>query len=261
MPTTYTHQRFAHDCAKTLTGPALAAAEARPGLYITGAHGPDILFYYRAPLPNSVSLYGSRLHHACARSFFKNARQEYEANGDRDAMLAYLLGFLTHFILDSACHGFVNDASAHPGVSHNRLEAVWDARLILRDNRRPTRVFRGEELEPTAENAAVAARFLGLSERQTLAAMRGQKRIMRLLYSPGAAKRRLFRAVTRHMPGELGDLLLDDETPPELEGPLDTLDELYAGALAEFPEMAAALLDYMNGGEELPARFERDFER
>lgn len=262
MATTYTHQRFADECAKALSGDALRAVERRRGLYITGAHGPDILFYYHAPLPGRVSALGSRLHRESARGFFENARLVWNTHADVEGMLAYLLGFLTHFALDSSVHGFVNGEHAALGVSHNRLEAVWDARLMLRDGLRPSGVFRGAELEPTAENAALIAPFFGLTAKRTLAALRGQERVMRLLYAPDERKRRALRAAIRlsRLPGGFDDLFIDDEIPPELDAALDELDARYAAALAEFPGMASALRARLEGKAELPERFDRDFE-
>ncbi len=262
MPTTYTHQRFAGECLGLLPERLAAAPYGRRGLYDTGAHGPDLLFYYHVPLANLVAARGSELHHQSGRSFFEHARIVWDLRAEKEAMLAYLLGFLTHFALDSACHGFVNSECARLGVTHNRLEAVWDARLMLRDGRRPTQVYRGESLEPTEKNAAIIAPFYELSESQTLACMRGQARTMRLLRSPRGVKKRLLRGAVRiaRLPGGLDDLFIDDRVPPALAPSLDRLDGLYAGALAAYPEMAAQLYDFLQGNGDLPARFDRDFE-
>ena len=194
MPTTYTHHRFGGECADTLGKEAAAAVVARRPLFDTGVHGPDLLFYYRAPLPTRVAKRGSALHRESARSFFEHARLVWNTRSDKEGMLAYLLGFLAHFALDSACHGFINSECARLGVTHNRLEAVWDARLMLRDGRRPSQVYRGEALKPDAANAAVIAPFYDLSDAEALSAMRGQARVMRLLRSPRGVKKRLLRA-------------------------------------------------------------------
>lgn len=254
--------RFGSDCAAVLGGDMARAVKAQPALFNTGTHGPDLLFYRLAPIPNRISICGSRLHHESARGFFERARAVWDANGDREAMLAYLLGFLTHFALDSACHGFVNAECARLGVTHNRLEAVWDSRMMLRDNRKPSLVYRGEGLEATREGAAVIARFYGISARQALEAMRGQKRVMRLLRVPAPGTRRLLRSAIRalRLPGDFDDLFIDDELPAALIPALDTLDGLYAGALEEYPAMAEAVLRFLDEGEPLPERFERDFE-
>lgn len=262
MPTTYTHHRFGRDCLGVLPEPAHLAALAHPGLYGTGTHGPDIFFYYRAVCPNRISAYGSALHHQSARLIFTLARRSWTSCEDKDAMLAYLLGFLTHFTLDSTCHGYVNSAAAALGVSHNRLEAVYDAHMMRLDGRTPTQVCRAEHLEPTAENAAVIARVFDMPERTVLSALRGQERIMRLLYSPDGLKKRVLRGAIRfsHLPGDFDGLFIDDETPPELSGAIARLDELYAAALSEYPTLVSALMEFLDGRAELPERFERDFE-
>ncbi len=262
MPTTYTHQRFGAECAKVLSGEAAVAARARRGLFNAGAHGPDLLFYYRAPLPSGVARLGSRLHHESARSFFAHARPTWLAGADREGMAAYLFGFLAHFALDSACHGFVNSECSRLGVTHNRLEAVWDARLMLRDGRAPSGVYRGEALSPSRRDAAVIAPFYCLTAGQALAACRGQARAMRILYSPRGVKKKLLRAAISlaRLPGDFGGLFIDDEIPPGLCGALDGLDGLYAAALEDYREMAPALMGFLDGGAGLPERFGRDFE-
>lgn len=262
MPTTYTHQRFGSECLAALPEERREAVQRYRGLYDTGVHGPDILFYYHPVCPNRVTSYGSALHRRSAREFFTRARLPWMTHHDKDAMLSYLLGFLSHFALDSACHGYVNSAGPELGVSHNRLEAVYDACLMRRDGLVPTQVMRGVALEPTPENAEVVARFFDLPEQKVLSAMRGQEMVMRLLYSPDGRRKRALRGVLRtlHIPGHLDDIFIDDEIPPELCWAMDKLDALSAAALAEYPDMARSLADFLDGRGELSARFDRDFE-
>ena len=262
MPTTYTHYRFGQDCLRALPEELRAAVEAHRGLFNTGVHGPDIFFYYHAVAPNSVTAYGSALHRRTAKQIFTRALGPWHGYHDRDSMLAYLLGFLCHFALDSVCHGYVNSEGPVLGASHNRLEAVYDAHLMLRDGLTPTQVMRGKSLEPTESNAEVISRFFDVPERKVLAALRGQEYVMRLLCSPGGTKKHVARAVLRalHLPGNLDDLFIDDEVPPELESAMADLDRLYAEALAEYPGMAKELIGFLDGKGELSERFDRDFE-
>lgn len=262
MPTTYTHHRFGSECLAALPEELREAVQRYRGLYDTGVHGPDIFFYYRPVCPNRVTSYGSALHRRSARDFFARARLPWMTHSDRDAMLSYLLGFLTHFALDSSCHGYVNRAEAELGVSHNRLEAVYDAYLMRRDGLVPTRVMRGSTLDPTPENAEVVSRFFDIPEKKVLSAMRGQEQVMRLIYSPDGRKKRAMRGVLRalHIPGHLDDIFVDDEIPSELFGAMGQLDALYSAALAEYPDMARKLVDFLDGLVELSARFDRDFD-
>ncbi len=173
-------------------------------------------------------------------------------------MAAYLLGFLCHFLLDSACHARVNAAAAE----HNRVEAVWDAAIMRREGLRPSRVLRGAEIVPSELNALITAPFFGLDGRTMLRCLRGQVRTLRLLYSPREVKKRLLRGAIRalRIPGGFDGLFIDDALPPALEGDIAALDALYAGARAEYPAMAEALSAYLAGDGELPGRFGRTFD-
>lgn len=262
MPTTYTHHRFGGQCAASLPPELRQAVEQHRSLYDIGVHGPDLFFYYHPLKPNEVSWYGNKMHHVAARRIFEHAKPVWEQNGGGEEMLAYLLGFLSHFTLDSACHGYVEEARKALGITHNRLEAVYDAYLMRADGLTPSRVDRSAPLKPTPARAEVIARFFDFPPKTVLAAGRGQVRVMRLLYSPRGIKKRVLRALIRRLGigNSFDDLFIDDDIPEDCCNALARLDSLYAQALAEYAALAGALADYLNSGAELPARFDRDFE-
>lgn len=262
MPTTYTHYRFGDRCLAAMS-PALRLAAGRSrALYDIGVHGPDLFFYYHPLKANEVSAYGNRLHRQTARTFFEKVRPVWQAGGSREEMLAYLLGFLSHFVLDSACHGYVEEARKELGISHNKLEAYFDAYLMRADGLTPSRVDRGASLRPSAGRAALIARFFDFPPETVLAASKGQVRVMRLLYSPTGAKKQALRALIRRfgIRGSFDDLFIDDAIPESCRPAMEVLDGLFAQALAEYPALAEALVHYLDGSAPLPERFDRDFE-
>lgn len=262
MPSTYAHHRFGDKCTAALPPEGRQAVQQHRSLYDIGVHGPDLFFYYHPLKSNPISAYGSQLHRQPARVFFERAKPVRERCGDKDEMLAYLLGFLSHFVLDSACHGYVEQARKELGITHNRLESLFEAYLMRADGLTPSRVRRGTALHPSPERAAVIARFFDQTPQTVLAAGRGQVRVMGLLYSPRGIKKRVFRALLRALGigSSFDDLFIDDDIPAECQEALAELDRLYAQALAEYGPLAEALLRYLNGGGPLPARFDRNFD-
>ena len=89
--------------------------------YNIGLQGPDILFFYRPLKKTSVSALGSKLHEDIAREFFENALAILKNNYDKRA-LAYILGFINHFILDSTCHGYINKTMQDKNIGHFEIE-------------------------------------------------------------------------------------------------------------------------------------------
>ena len=106
MPTTYAHDLF----GQKYTGNCRSSERIirkNGELYRIGLHGPDIFFYYFI-FKNHVSSVGYRMHKEKARAFFAQGMAQVRETGD-EALLAYLLGFGCHYLLDSSCHPFVNE--------------------------------------------------------------------------------------------------------------------------------------------------------
>ena len=61
---------------------------------ISACMGPDLLFYYHAAKSNPVGALGNAMHEEPGRVFFDRARRVVHCEADRDAALAYALGFV-----------------------------------------------------------------------------------------------------------------------------------------------------------------------
>lgn len=99
-------------------------------LYRIGLHGPDIFFYYFI-FKNHVSGVGYRMHKGKSQSLFIQGMSQVRETKDQ-ALLAYLLGFGCHYLLDSACHPFVNEMHDKGRISHSLLETEFD-RLLMEE--------------------------------------------------------------------------------------------------------------------------------
>ena len=107
MPSTYAHRRFGANVLDHLPAPLRKKLEAHRELYDIGLHGPDLLFYYHAEKSTPVAALGNAMHDEPGRTFFDRARRVVHEEADREAALAYALGFVCHFALDSTCHPIV----------------------------------------------------------------------------------------------------------------------------------------------------------
>ena len=72
------------------------------------------------------------MHKEKARAFFTQGMAQVRETGD-EALLAYLLGFGCHYLLDSSCHPFVNEMNDKGRISHSLLEIEFD-RFIMDEN-------------------------------------------------------------------------------------------------------------------------------
>ncbi len=222
MPAAHAHHSFGEVCIQNMPEKLQKICVRYRELFDFGVHGPDVLFYYHPLSSNEINKYGTNMHTWTGIKFFQECKKKYQDKGvavDKNAMLAYLLGFLAHFTLDSCCHAYINEQTEQTPFSHNLIESQYEAYLMKKDGFDPLRINRSKTLKPNRERAAVIAAVLQLDEKKVLKSMRGQKRTLHLFYSPKEIKKKTIRRLikTLKMKGDFGDLFLDTEVIPECE--------------------------------------------
>ena len=129
MPSTYAHRCFGRQVLAALPQEMQQLLRPEQALFSIGLHGPDILFFDH-PLLGHVSRLGHRMHKQVVRP--SSAPQEKLAALEFPAPeTAYLYGFLCHFALDRACHGYIAGQIARSGVAHTEIEVEFDRSLLV----------------------------------------------------------------------------------------------------------------------------------
>ncbi len=122
MPAFYTHYLIAREIWKTL--PEEKRTPLRPFLsaYFFGAQGPDFCFFYKMLDPKKKN-FGSFLHQ---RGGFPAFCVYKTFSAHSPSVLAYALGFITHYAADVTFHPFVYAASKNSLLKHSRIENALD---------------------------------------------------------------------------------------------------------------------------------------
>ena len=182
MPSAYAHRRFGAQVLALLPEELRRMLEKHRALYDLGLHGPDLMFYYKALQSNPVNRLGNAMHEEKGEVFFTRARRVVENAPDREAALAYALGFVCHFVLDSTCHPYVERYIREQGVGHCEIETELDDDLMRQDGLDPRRSFAVGHIRPSRQRAEVVAPFYpGVTAEQILRAMKGMLQVHRLL--------------------------------------------------------------------------------
>lgn len=265
MPTTYTHYAFGAAVRDALPKELQACVDANRDVYDFGVHGPDLLFYYHPLKANEVNRQGVAMHEQPGRTFFTKAKTILANTPDptqKQARLAYILGFYTHFLLDATCHTFVEAHVLHAGVSHNRIEAEYDAHLLRRAGEQPTAVDRSLLLSPGKKTAESIAPFFGLTNEVMEEVLTSQKRALHVFYSPSGMKRGIIRGLVQllHVKGNFGDLFLENEEDPRCRASNARLDVLREEALTRAKTFLPDFLEFLQDDGKLDDFFGRHFE-
>lgn len=260
MPSTYAHYKFAQTVKETLSPELKKIIEGNLSLYLIGCHGPDILFYYKAIKRNAVNDCGYGMHEEIAKPFFENAKRAILSSDNKDASLAYALGFITHYALDSECHGYVEEKRAKDDVTHTKIEVEFDRALLSADGKDPVRQKLAEHIVAKKQYAQVVSQFFDLDAKTIRRTLKDMKTICNMFVAPGKIKRGLLYKIFELIGAKgIQDQIVGYVPDQRCEDSTRILTEKFKAAV---PVATALINDFMNTleGGELCERFARNYE-
>lgn len=260
MPTVYTHWHFGDECIETMPDNLKEVINENRDIYNIGVHGPDFMFYYL--FNNDVRKYGSDLHKKPAKEFFMAAAETYRQNKDKEAMLAYLMGFLTHFTLDSVTHSYIERKKEVSTASHYKIESEYDKYMIEKDGRKENVVDRSENLRPNYAICKVMSRFYPYKPATVYLSCVMHRLLTSAMNCISDRKFFLLRDLLVKI-GQpmMADLMMDKNDFPPCHDSNIRLDKLKDKALKLYPRLMLNYLNYINGDGKLSKYFDHVFDK
>ena len=167
MPAIYAHLQFGKEVIKALPPAYTRLVEAYPQAFALGTQGPNLLTYHHPFKGSPVRTLSSTLHNAVSESFFLDAGKRLVQNTktdileDNGAYASYVCGFLTHFVLDALCHGYIY-STQDERFTHNKIETEFD-KTQLRKAGKPVRGYNpASEILPDETAISVCSELLGV---------------------------------------------------------------------------------------------------
>lgn len=191
MPASYTHQQFGNHVLNKLDDEQVKKIiKNNLNFYNIGLQGPDILFFYQPLKKNPVNTLGNQLHRDIARDFFENALTYLKENKD-ERSLAYILGFINHYILDSECHSYVDKTMVNKDIGHFEIERDLDQRFML-INHEDFNYSTPAHYQIDIETAKIIAPFFDLTPATILTSLKSFKRFNQLFACKSKFKRNVI---------------------------------------------------------------------
>lgn len=257
MPATYAHYRFGREVLGKLGGDIRKKIEKEEKLYLIGLHGPDILFYYRPLGKNKINQFGHNMHKRTGQDVFSEMfeREEEISGRQKEAVQAYIYGFLCHFALDRCCHPFVEEWIRKSGVSHIEIEAEFDRALMIHDGFHPLlHKPAGHITSGSWEAEAIRRMFPDFSVKELREALVSAKAYNHLFVAPGPTKRGLIKGALKVFgkSEELSGLLINFRSNEACRESTRRLIHLYRQAVPMAAGMVAEMGKAFEEGVFLP---------
>lgn len=284
MPAFYTHLSYGMELFHALDSKYLKKViRTHYNAYRLGTSGPDLFFYDIVSTGQSGMSPGERMHRMRTGLFLKNLVEAAESlhKDDRETAVAYIAGFLTHYLLDSAMHPYVyarietREGSKQSG-EHFMLEGALDAYFSRRYLRRSPSAMKQlplvylhrkerqivESILTTAYRGTYPENRLGNNHvKRVLASV---YTVMILIDDPYRIKESSLRAVENMVIGHpfCSPLFVNDNTYDCKEELWHTFEPVFVQALVEGKQVLNAFGSFVGliGREDCPdASLEKEF--
>ena len=261
MPTTYAHWRFGDTVQRELPEDLKKIVDEYREIFDFGVHGPDIFFYYDCLKANEVTKYGSWMHDQPMKDLLTEFKRNWESSSNQEASLAYLLGFLAHFTLDSYTHSYIDHKAEEEGPGHGKIESQYDRHLMIKDGHDPVKTYATTSLHPSWFNAAVIAQLYDRwNEKDIYKVLKDMKFYLNLLKDDSDVKRFLLvNAMKAARVDSYLELLMGKTEDPSCRSSNMRLDKYYQKASEHYPLLAENMVAYLKGEAELLPYFHNHF--
>jgi hypothetical protein len=135
LPNIWTHLIFGQELMKQLGHANMLNDRQLRQVFSLGCQGPDFLFYHNF-LPwkkeKTLNQLGSLMHTKMCGPFLEDLLRQVQGRGLYNPAVVYVLGFITHHILDRNMHPYVFYKSGFKKWDHQRFEIIIDTLIVLR---------------------------------------------------------------------------------------------------------------------------------
>lgn len=177
MPDFFTHILCAEDILENIEDEEIKKeVKNKIKLYYLGAQGPDIFYYnniFNKEEKKKLNSIGDNLHKYKTKEFFEESfkylKNKLDQGEEYENLLVYLLGFLTHFSLDTNAHPYIYHLTGFYDKNiketkvynsyHKKLEIIIDVLMMNIKKKLPAYKRRaymlidnGKSLSPEIEN-------------------------------------------------------------------------------------------------------------
>ena len=261
MPGCCAHLHFGRQMGNQLPSDMKEVLQKKKALFEIGLNGPDILFYYKAPLFNPVSKTGCQIHRRPAKGFLSSVEMTLPSLKD-PAALAYLLGFTGHFAIDRACHTYIKQETQRGAFSHTEMETALDMEIMRRSGIDLSRHPPVSHIYSALPYSAVIASFYPrVNEKQIASALRSMIFYLKLFSAPQKGKEMGLRIGMKAglCYRKLGGLIVTQTPDDRYKSHTDMLLSLCEKAVKDGKELMENLWDHLFNQAPLDPRFSDTF--
>ncbi len=260
MPASYTHIYFGQKVYEKLDKNIKELIHPYKKYYMMGLFGPDPLFFYKAYKRNKINDYGDLLHSQDAYLFFEKARTIIAQQTHKEPYIAYICGFMNHFILDSEVHKYVSQYEDIYHVSHGKIEADLDRYLLVKEGYKASATSYTRHIYNHQDVAEVMSVFLDIDTKTMYKAISHMKLFLNVFHCPTSMK---LYCVQKGLDllnlTHIQDMIIVDNEDPRCKIPSQVLSNMLDNSIPLSTKNIKDYYDLLNTSLPLSSRLHQNF--
>lgn len=133
MPLLYSHLRFGKKCLEQLPQEYKNIVIKNIDYFYYGTQGPNILYFHSPFISRKYKDLSDSIHKTDILGTLTKTKQIFQSNKNRDAILSYSIGYITHFLLDSYCNEYLIKSSKILNINTNQLKKELERYYFKKD--------------------------------------------------------------------------------------------------------------------------------
>jgi len=261
MPANFAHTLFGREVLAILPFNVKRVLELNRSAFDIGLHGPDIYFFHKPFSKNKIREIGGFIHQRNADEFLSKAKKIIKRTSDNE-LYSYAAGFICHFMLDSECHPYIAQKISQSGVSHAKIEAEFDRKLMLENGLDPFSYNTAAYLNPArALCEKIAMLYPVATGKDVYTSIKSMKKYTGLFVCKNGLKRSaLYFLMDLSKTKKYHDIILTPEPDSCCSDSNARLYEIFYAAIAPTAELIENYCKGIPNETELSGRFQRNFE-
>lgn len=262
MPSLYAHNKFGKLVIPKLPKDIKKTIKKYPDSFRIGLQGPDFLFFYKAVYKNSVNQKGVYYHHHDIYPFMEHAVNVIKEYGINSPQYSYILGFICHFVLDNACHPYVNKFMEITGCGHVEIEGDLDQLILSSEDFQPE-CYPMHLLIPATKDTAKSIQpfYTDMTTETVYSCLKWMKFIKKFFVSPSVLKRSIINLIihmTLHYRRLNGHIIMPTANK-KCRQQTKFLYKILKNSVSEAVDFIENFNDTVNGNSVLTNKFHKDF--
>ena len=260
MPSVYAHYYFADKCVDKFPEELKRIVENNRKFYDAGSGGGDMLFYYKPYKKNDVRSYGSHLHRENFKEQMNRFKESASGSCHAERDIAFLAGYFTHFILDSAIHPYIRKVESEKVEKHFIIETDYDRKLLIKTGENPysNKYLRFQVNDEQVRE--IVAKYMNTTPANIKKTLKSRKVFTKIISSQNKLTRSFLHFAFKATGNEAGlDILVKKQDNENCAVVRERIDEIMKESLVEVGKYDIEFYEYIKTPSQLGDRFDCDF--